>query len=161
VTKYSITSITPEAAGEITQWRYPPPYDIYDLSQEDLPGFLNPAYSYHQVRNQDGELIGYCCFGKDARVPGGDYSLGEPEVLDIGVGLRPDLTGQGLGSEFVSKVISYGIEQYQPQRLRVTIAKFNQRSLKTFQHLGFKVSKTFKRDLIEMLFCQLEKQVER
>jgi hypothetical protein len=36
-------------------------------------------------------VAGYACFGVEARVPG----LAErPGVLDVGVGMRPELTGQ-------------------------------------------------------------------
>jgi hypothetical protein len=41
--------------------------------------------------------IGFCCFGPDAQLRGGDYH--EP-ALDVGLGLRPDLVGKGLEVAF-------------------------------------------------------------
>jgi RimJ/RimL family protein N-acetyltransferase len=151
--------MAPSTARKIIQWRYPPPYDLYDLTDESLEGLLNPDYRYHQVENIHGELLGFCCFGEDARVPGGDYGIGEPVILDIGVGLKPELTGQGRGRDFVSSILDFGIVTYKPERLRATIAKFNQRSLSTFKNLGFVITQDFKRDLVEITFCQLERQV--
>jgi RimJ/RimL family protein N-acetyltransferase len=156
---YSISPLTPENARRMINWQYDPPYDFYDLAQEHLPGLLNPDYRYHQVLNRPGELAGFCCFGEDARVPGGGYSEGEPRVLDIGLGLKPELTGRGLGKDFVAAVLNYARDNYQPEIYRVTIADFNQRSQKTFQSLGFNICDHFTRDPVEVKFTQLERSV--
>lgn len=156
---YTISPLTEENAREITTWQYDPPYDLYDLGPKDLVGFLNPDYRYHQVLDLDGTLIGYCCFGMDAQVPGGEYRLNEPEVLDIGVGLKPELTGRGMGTIFVRVILDYGQATYNPKVFRATIASFNQRSLKTFQKLGFVSQGSFRRELVDIKFYQLEKSV--
>jgi len=156
---YSISPLYEENARVITTWRYPEPYDLYDLNADDLSGFLNPEYRYHQVLDRNGSLIGYCCFGLDARVPGGKYPQNEPEYLDIGVGMKPSYTGQGRGADFVRAILDYGAEGYQPEMFRVTIASFNQRSLKTFQRLGFKIQSSFEREMIQIQFFQLERPV--
>lgn len=153
----SIIPLKPELAQEIITWVYDPPYELYDHSRESLPGLLNPEYHYHAVIGNDGALVGYCCFGLDAQVPGGDYQEGEPEVFDIGVGMRPDLTGQGFGRRFVSRIEEYAIEKFSPKRLRVTIAGFNQRSLKVFRSCGYQDTFHFTQDLVRIKFIQLEK----
>lgn len=158
---YSISSLTPENAKRMINWNYDPPYDLYDLAPEHLPRLLNPDYRYHQVLNLSGELDGFCCFGEDARVPGGGYSEGEPKVLDIGVGLKPELTGQGLGNDFVGAVLNFAEDIYQPEIYRVTVADFNQRSLKTFQSFGFSICGHFTRDLVEVKYTQLERPVKK
>lgn len=156
---YQISPLTEENARQIIHWRYQPPYDLYDPSENDLVGFLNPEYRYHQVLNDDMNLVGYCCFGLDARVPGGDYDIGEPAVLDVGFGMHPDLVGQGRGAGFLMAILNYGQEHFAPERFRATIASFNQRSLKTFQGQGFQITGRFKRELVELDFYQLEKQI--
>jgi RimJ/RimL family protein N-acetyltransferase len=103
------------------------------------------------------DIVGYCCFGVDAQVPGGDYDKGEPDILDVGVGLRPDLTGKGHGFNFVSAILEFAEEMYQPEIFRITVAAFNQRSVKTFQKLGFKETGNFTRDMISLDFIQLER----
>lgn len=160
VTEYQINPITREQAEKIITWSYQPPYGVYDLTPEDLKGLLTPEYRYHSVLNQQGELVGYCCYGKDAQVPGGDYSSGEPEVLDVGIGMRPSLTGQGRGAGFVRAVLEYGAVTYRPKVYRATIACFNQRSLRTFQGLGFEIKGRFERELVNIHFFQLEKLIK-
>ena len=156
---YSIISITPEYAQQIVSWTYDPPYNLYDLASDDLSGLLNPDYRYHVVLNEEGELVGYCCFGEDARVPGGDFDQGEPGILDLGVGLSPDLTSQGFGKGFVNAILKYGSQTYKPEVFRVTVAAFNPRSLRTFRALGFKDKVSFTRTLLELEFIQLEKPI--
>ena len=154
---YHILPMTKEQAEKIITWRYQPPYGVYDLAPEDLNGFMNPDYRYHALLDQAGELVGYCCYGKDAQVPGGDYSRSEPGVLDVGVGLHPDLTGQGRGRAFVTAVLQYARKVYNPDVFRVTVADFNQRSLNTFRKLGFEVTAHFVRRPDSMPFTQLER----
>jgi len=156
---YTISPLCEKGARQIITWRYDPPYDLYDLSPVDLTGLLNPAYRYHQILDRDKIMVGFCCFGEDAQVPGGNYDRDEPGVLDIGVGLRPDLTGKKLGKVFVAAVLAYAKKTYHPEIFRVAVASFNQRSLKTFRGLGFKDSCHFTRELVEIEFIQMERSV--
>ena len=156
---YSIIPLTSELAQDIVTWVYDSSYELYNHSRDNLPGLLNPEFRYHAVRGKDGDLVGYCCFGLDAQVPGGDYQQGEPGVLDIGVGMHPDLTGQGLGKGFVSAIEDLAIEKYSPNKFRVTIAAFNHRSLKVFRSCGYKEKSQFTRELIKIKFIQLEKHI--
>jgi ribosomal-protein-alanine N-acetyltransferase len=54
---------------------------------------VDPEVGYHAVMAVD-RLIGFRSFGPDGQVPGREY---DDCALDTGGGLRPDLTGQGLG----------------------------------------------------------------
>lgn len=158
---YTISPLSGKNAREITTWSYDPPFDLYDLAPEHLSSLLNPDYRYHQVMDQNGSLVGYCCFGLDAQVPGGNYLLKETRVLDIGISMRPDLVGQGLGKNFVSAILDYAAKIYQSEHFRVTIADFNQRSLRTFQILGFKIQGSFTRELVDVQYFQLERPIKK
>jgi RimJ/RimL family protein N-acetyltransferase len=81
-------------------------------------------------------------------------------MLDVGVGMRPDLTGQGRGVGFVGAVLNYGAIIYRPKTFRATIAGFNQRSLRTFQGLGFEVKEEFIREMSDIHFLILEKMIK-
>ena len=128
-------------ALQILRWIYPAPYDFYNMSSDSTESFFNPESPHFSVTDDRDELIGFLSIGVESRVPGGDYS--QPAV-DIGIGLRPDQTGRGLGrtviQQFIEEVIVPG--EY-PPLLRATIAAFNQRSLKTFLSLGFEETGTF------------------
>jgi len=119
-------------------WRYPAPYSAYNLDPQDLKildALLRPEYNYHAILQNDA-VIGFFLFGPDARVCGGTY---DESALDIGFGLRPDLTGHGRGSSYFKAVLSY-IEAQTPGRpLRVTVAAWNQRAIRLCQRTGFRV----------------------
>ena len=102
----TLKALDATSARAVLTWQYPPPYDIYNADpadiEADLASLLDPTNHYYSVWNEDELLIGFRNFGPDARVPGGNYSL---DALDLGGGLRPDLTGHGLGAAFMRKAL--------------------------------------------------------
>ncbi len=157
--KFSIQPISQQDAEEIVTWRYEHPYAIYSLSREDLPVLLDPENRYFAVKDKSSQRIGYCCFGSEARVPGGDYHDTEPLVIDVGVGMHPGMVGKGLGVAFVTAILHYVAGEFSPERFRVSIAAFNERSQRTFLKLGFVETASFKRVTDGMRFVQLEREV--
>ncbi|NJN83096.1 MAG: GNAT family N-acetyltransferase [Caldilineaceae bacterium] len=139
MTHDSLRPIDPMGAQSIVGWRYTGPYSFYNTDPQraaaTLDEFLRPELAYHGVYDKKGALIGFCCFGEAARVPGGNYS--EIGALDIGLGLRPDLTGKGLGTDFLGAILGFAEVRYAPTSFRATIALFNQRSRRLFAHAGF------------------------
>jgi [ribosomal protein S18]-alanine N-acetyltransferase len=137
-----------DAAGAraVATWRYPPPYTLYQIEltgtqlEEGIAFLIDPANCYYRIDNDHGELEAFCCYGYDAQVEGGDYT---EEALDLGLGLHPDLTGQGRGLGFVRATINVGIQIYQPSLLRVTIAGFNARAQHVWQKAGFRQTQSF------------------
>jgi ribosomal-protein-alanine N-acetyltransferase len=135
-----------KSAREFLQWQYEPPYDIYNCSPADLEEALqynlDPKNNVYAMFDEHDTLVAYCSYGEDAQVPGGDYS---EEALDIGLMVKPELTGQGLGAAFTREVIRNGVERYAPKKLRVTIAAFNKRAIHTWEKNEFQQTQTFKR----------------
>jgi RimJ/RimL family protein N-acetyltransferase len=142
--QFGFRVMSEEDARAILQWRYEAPYSIYNPDpanlEDDLKGFLDPRYAYHSMVTEQGELVGYCCFGLDAQVPGGDYSK---DALDVGAGLRPDLTGQGLGPGFLNAILDFAGQEFAPATFRATVAAFNRRALRAWEKLGFQPAQAF------------------
>lgn len=125
--------MTRRLAEQVVTWRYPPPYEAYDMTDAD-PAFLSdPASGFHAVVDGD-ELVGFRSFGPDGRVPGWRY---DESALDTGGGLRPDLTGRGLGRRAIATGLSYGIDTFEPEAFRMTVASSNMRALRVVGSLGF------------------------
>ena len=112
-----------ETLRELAGWRYPPPYDFYD---GDVEPVLNPERVFG-ARNEQGELVGFYYFEP------------KPPDLDYGLGLRPDLTGSGLGLEFFLAGLEFAREQYEPQRVFLHVAEFNERARRVYERAGFRV----------------------
>ena len=118
-----IAEPTEETWVELASWRYPPPFDFYN---GDVDPVLNPK-RYLGAFDQQGELVGFYYFEP------------KPPDLDYGLGLRPDLVGQGLGLEFFLAGLAFARERYQPRRVYLHVAEFNERACKVYERAGFEV----------------------
>src|SRR3984957_21133539 len=101
-----VAEMTAGYAADILSWRYPAPYDYYDVTDGDLGYYLDPATGFFAVL-ADGEFIGFRSFGPDGQVPGGTY---DDSALDTGGGLRPELIGlgRGLGRQAIATGLGHG-----------------------------------------------------
>jgi [ribosomal protein S18]-alanine N-acetyltransferase len=136
---YHLTLLEEEHALDILSWRYPAPYNFYDpphdRSAEDyVREFVKPEYQFHAVLNIHDEFSGFCSYGMDGQVVGGNY---QEEALDIGLGMKPELTGNGQGYHFFRSILHYAEENFEFGRLRLTVADFNQRAIRLYTNFGF------------------------
>lgn len=134
-------------------WKYPPPYDFYDMTAdpEDYEEFVTPEKwpdVFMQVRSR-GELFGFL----SAEV---DDSEG---VLEIGLGMRPDLTGCGLGLSFMKCDLGWLEENLPGREIRLSVACFNERTITVYRRSGFRRVRSFEQatngdvfDFIEMKY---------
>ncbi len=140
----TIRPVTETEVRELGTWRNAPPYDVYDIGDESVEGnieyLMGPETRCHALVEASGDLIGFCTFGSDARVPGGDYSA---PALDIGLGIRPDRTGLGNGSRYVAAVADFAATAFQPEQMRVTISEWNKRAQRVWENAGFERTERF------------------
>lgn len=118
-----IEQMTEEDHVRARSWRYPPPYDFYD---GDVDPVLDPE-RFFEARDEARELIGFYYFEPN------------PPDLDYGLGLRPDLTGQGLGLDFFMAGVAFARERYRPRRVYLHVAEFNERARRVYERAGFSV----------------------
>jgi RimJ/RimL family protein N-acetyltransferase len=147
---FRLSPLAERDADEILTWSYSGELAVYSFASDspaerdaERRDLLDPANAYHAVRDDGGELVGFCCFGPDARVPGGDY---RESALDLGLGLRPDLVGQGLGTPFVQAILEFARREWSPPRFRLTVAAFNRRAMRVYERAGFEPVARFYRD---------------
>lgn len=128
--------MTQDEAEVIAGWSYDPPYDFYDWlsDQHDLGELLDPALRgdrYFSANDATGELIGFFGFGC------------EGDVVGVGVGLRPDLTGRGLGLAFLEQGLDFARARFAPTGFKLSVAAFNQRAITVYERSGFVVTRRF------------------
>jgi ribosomal-protein-alanine N-acetyltransferase len=137
-----VAPLTRDHAEDIATWRYDAPYDVYDTVGVKPEELLDADAGFYAVMAHD-RLIGFRSFGADGRVPGWDY---DDAALDTGGGLRPELTGHGLGRTVISVGLAFGRARFAPDAFRVTVASFNTRVLRVVQSLGFERVGVFRAD---------------
>ena len=157
---FAINPIDEASVRKLLSWRYDPPYDIYNLGpdagEEVMQFFLDPQNAYYSIVDEQNELVAFCCFGADAQVPGGDYSA---DALDIGMGVRPDLTGQSRGDTYAGAVLDFARRTFAPPAFRVTVADFNRRALRVWEKAGFRRIQAFPRSPDGLRFVILAREV--
>jgi ribosomal-protein-alanine N-acetyltransferase len=127
-----VRPLTSAHTEDISSWQYDGPWRIYDSTPD---GAITAESGYQAVADSGTDaLVGYICLGAEARVPG----LGaEPGVLDVGAGMRPDLVGSRVGTEFGATVLGHIAALAGEARLRAVVQSWNERSLRLCAGLGF------------------------
>ncbi len=144
-----IEAMTQDDAEEVAAWRYEPPYDFYDADADhrDLAELLDPAQRgdrYFAAHDATGGLVGYFGFNRDG------------EVVGVGVGLRPELTGRGLGLAFLEEGLAYARMRFAPRRFRLSVAAFNLRAITVYERAGFAQTRSFEHETNGGLFSFVE-----
>ena len=83
----------------------------------------NPELFY-AARDDDGTLVGF-------------YFEPHDSALFYGFGMRPDLTGRGLGEQFVLAGLEFARPIYGRRRVVLHVAAFNERAIRLYRRLGF------------------------
>jgi ribosomal-protein-alanine N-acetyltransferase len=157
--KYIFTPMNQKYASDIvSNWNYDYIYSFYDMAadEDDLRIFMDTKNWHNIIRavlNENDELVGWASF----------YT--ENDEVWLSLGLRPDLTGQGLGAEFVSECVRYATSHYSPinDTIKLAVALFNQRAIKVYQRAGFlETNRTVRNTHIGQVdFIEMEKHVAR
>ncbi|MDN4525015.1 GNAT family N-acetyltransferase [Fictibacillus fluitans] len=147
-----VTPINQEFALEILNWNYEAPYDFYnmDTSNDSMNELLENSYTV--VLDEKDNLTGFFCTGTAAQVPAGEQvGAYKKDALDIGLGMNPELTGQGNGSLFLSFILEYLEGQSRDRAFRLTVASFNKRAIRLYEKFGFREIFAFHRGEAEFI----------
>lgn len=131
--KFLFVPMAAEYADEIVyRWHYDGTYAFYDMEadEDDARILLNKEYwvtIHRAVLDEHRALIGFASFYTEA----GDFWLS--------LGLKPELTGQGLGEAFVRECVSYASSHYTlpGNSIKLAVARFNRRAIKVYRKVGF------------------------
>ncbi|MCR2807840.1 GNAT family N-acetyltransferase [Paenibacillus soyae] len=129
-------------AAELCEWRYDPPYDFYnwpaweDMKKDGIE-FGDPVLRYNQyasVLGPGGLLIGFAQF----------FPLGT-SVIRLGLGLRPELCGLGLGQLLVRAVSEEARRRSPGAEVDLEVLTWNARAIRTYEKAGFRIEDTYMR----------------
>ena len=134
--RWALGPMTGPEAWQVTEWKYPAPYEMYNWDVEDDPAELLDG-SYLACREESGALGGFLCFGPNATIPTREDAYRQG-YLDIGLGLRPALCGKGLGQGFLRLGLEWASRELGASSFRLAVAQFNTRAQKVYRACGFR-----------------------
>lgn len=126
--RFAVRAMTAADAHAIAAWRYPAAYAFYDADADpaELAELLDPAgWGVRWFAVDDDELVGLFVF---------KLQDGQAEV---GLGLRPDLTGRGLGLPFVQAGLRFAEQALGATSFTLAVAAFNERAITVYERAGF------------------------
>nr|WP_082761246.1 GNAT family N-acetyltransferase [Clostridium sp. ATCC 25772] len=105
----------------------------------------NNVFSVYSDKN---ELVGNCAIYLSDKVT-------------FSVQLRPSLTSKGLGKEFLTSILNCIKERYNLKTIGLSVLKFNERAIRLYKSLDFKVTNEFIGKTVkgEMEFLAMEKEL--
>jgi len=129
-------------ASAISAWHYEGPYAIYNVAPDDPEGLaemLDRRSPYYTVRDEESRIVGFFNFGTSALV----WDSSEPGIyvedrmVPVGLGMRPDLTGKGLGRAFVNAGLEFARKRFRPERFCLYVFIWNERAIRAYERTGF------------------------
>lgn len=134
---HTFQPLTQEQAELIAfEWRYEGEYAFYnmDADEEDLASFLDADERGDTTFAvlETNEMIGFVTLQFES-----------PGTVTIGLGMRPDLTGNGNGYRFLTSILNWIEATYGTRTVRLAVATFNKRAIRLYESLGFIPQDTF------------------
>lgn len=129
--------MTAADARAVAAWRYPGEYSFYDADADpdDLVELLDPARwgqrYFAADKTAHHELAGFLVVKLTGR------------EAEIGLGLRPDLTGHGAGESFVRACLRFAAAARGAQSYTLAVAAFNRRAITVYERAGFQEVERF------------------
>ena len=128
-----LSPITEQDKKEICYWRYEGVYSVYNLPsyaelKDSHVAFMHPEKekNYYVFRKHD-KLIGYVNI------------LEKPTGIFIGIGIAPNLCGQGYGRQILSEAVTISKELYPQKVPYLEVRSWNNRAIQCYKSAGFQI----------------------
>ncbi|MBO0781503.1 MAG: GNAT family N-acetyltransferase [Ktedonobacteraceae bacterium] len=141
--RFIFTLMDELTAHEIQRWRYPEPYAVYNMAADDHDPpaeLLDQRSPYYAARDEQGKLVGFFTFGTSALVEG-EHTPSlyiNDQTLPIGLGMHPNLAGQGYGLAFVQAGLDFARREFLPHYFLLYVYSWNERAIRVYERAGFK-----------------------
>jgi ribosomal-protein-alanine N-acetyltransferase len=125
--RFTFRTLTDPDVEALLGWHYEPPYDAYDPERDDVEELRAAVGSpnWFGVDEASGDLAAFLV-----------CRVGEHEV-EAGFGLRPDLTGRGLGAGFVEAVVELIRARWETGSVVLEVLPWNERAMRAYEAAGF------------------------
>ena len=129
-----VRQLTIEDGLALASWSSPGAWHI-----EDALATPEPDEGYWAVVDAHDTLLGFCCVGAAARVPG---APADDRVLDVAIGIRPQFAGRGWSGLFGRAAVAYAGSVALDRTLRTTVPDWNEPGRRAAVASGFRAVAT-------------------
>jgi RimJ/RimL family protein N-acetyltransferase len=152
--KTSIIAMTRIYSSQISEWKYDDIYSFYDHNEETETAYIDGTH--YACTNSVGELIGYYCYGKNARIPTIEENVYNDNYLDFGLGLKPDLCGKRHGFSFVMDGLTFAKDNFMGNHFKLSVAVFSVRAIKVYVKVGFQLEQVVTNSYFKIKFLVMK-----
>ena len=129
---FDFRAMTAADAQVVAAWHYEDEYAFYDATadDDDLAELQDPrewGLRYFSADDTAGALVGFLVL------------KASEGIVEIGLGLRPDLTGKGLGLDFVLAGLEFATARNGHPSFELRVAVFNERAMTVYRRAGFEI----------------------
>jgi ribosomal-protein-alanine N-acetyltransferase len=138
--RFSFRPLTHADVDAMVAWRYDPPYEEYDPGRypadvEEMRAAVGDPTWFAADDADTDDFVGFV----DARPAA---TAAEVEV-EVGLGLRPDRTGRGIGPAFVEAIVDLVRARWHPERITLDVLPWNERAMAAYAKVGFVRGETY------------------
>jgi RimJ/RimL family protein N-acetyltransferase len=136
---FRLAPMTESRARETAGWRYDGDAAIYD--HPDWRTMVAQGWGLTDAATREREFV--ALVDLEDRVGGFLRFMEREGRVDVGIGLRPDLCGRGLGAQAMALLEEEALRRRGPGLLRLEVRSFNERAIRCYEKAGWSHVKVF------------------
>jgi len=133
-----MTIMSEKYANEIVTCKYEVEYSIYDYYDWDVALRKNTSLAVESIRKD--EFVAF--INSDNLVGFGRIQIADGKVV-LGIGIEPNLCGNGFGGEALKLLIAESKNRYPQTVITLEVRSFNKRAIGLYIKFGFEVIDTY------------------
>ncbi|WP_426450079.1 GNAT family N-acetyltransferase [Paenibacillus sp. S-38] len=138
---FRLAPFTEEHGRLVCAWTYPPPYDLYNWKPWETMLASGEEFADPEIREKQYRSV----LDGEGRLAGFAQLFPMAGVTRLGLGLRPDLRGTGLGAPFVRAIAEEALRQNPGHEIDLEVLTWNTRAIRTYEKAGFDITDTYER----------------
>ncbi|MGL5245493.1 MAG: GNAT family N-acetyltransferase [Sarcina sp.] len=140
---FKVVKLTEYYAKEICKWKYDGEYFVYNYPPWNE--MLKNKWAITIDEKREKEFIALI---DDYKFLCGYIRLvNEEDYIIVGLGLKPSLCGQGIGSSFIKVVKDVCMNLYPMKKIVLEVRLFNKRAIKCYEKANFQVIGVFEKNI--------------
>lgn len=130
-------------AREVCTWRYDGIYSVYNLSDWEV--VVQNCWS---LADDDTRKRYFLSIWQSESLIGFGRIEPEGERISLGIGLKPECCGKGMGSQAMALLVTEAQRRFPNRVLGLEVRRFNKRAIRCYEAAGFKAQSTYMKETL-------------